>query len=222
MLIRSLAKKAYIDMLFQFRHTCIYEFHHVTADGKTSSAVLDEELFYRFIDEHGPYTTLENVLKKGEGKAITFDDGLLDTYTIAFPYLKKKGIPFTMFVLTGLLGTPGYMTKENMLEMSENELVTIGSHGINHLKFGDLTGEEQAKEIIKSKRYLEDAVGYCDYIAYPFGSYNEITKKLVEDTGYKNAFAVKGRPVNKKIINEMKYEIPRLSIKNETLIYYNR
>ena len=186
MLIRSLAKKAYIDMLFQFRHTCIYEFHHVTADGKTSSAVLDEELFYRFIDEHGPYTTLENVLKKGEGKAITFDDGLLDTYTIAFPYLKKKGIPFTMFVLTGLLGTPGYMTKENMLEMSE------------------------------------DAVGYCDYIAYPFGSYNEITKKLVEDTGYKNAFAVKGRPVNKKIINEMKYEIPRLSIKNETLIYYNR
>lgn len=37
--------------------------------------------------------------------AVTFDDGYRDFYDLALPLLKKKGIPATVFVVTGLVGT---------------------------------------------------------------------------------------------------------------------
>jgi peptidoglycan/xylan/chitin deacetylase (PgdA/CDA1 family) len=37
--------------------------------------------------------------------ALTFDDGYADVYRHAFPLLSRKGIPFAVFVVTGLVGT---------------------------------------------------------------------------------------------------------------------
>jgi peptidoglycan/xylan/chitin deacetylase (PgdA/CDA1 family) len=39
--------------------------------------------------------------------AITFDDGYLDNYTLAYPALKKTGMPATIYVTTKLVGTNG-------------------------------------------------------------------------------------------------------------------
>lgn len=44
--------------------------------------------------------------RKGRHVLITFDDGYLDNYQIAYPVLKRHGIPATFFVATGFIDNP--------------------------------------------------------------------------------------------------------------------
>jgi peptidoglycan/xylan/chitin deacetylase (PgdA/CDA1 family) len=46
--------------------------------------------------------------------AIAFDDGYSDVYHHAFPLLVKKGIPATVFVVTGLVGTQQMQIHDNL------------------------------------------------------------------------------------------------------------
>ena len=49
----------------------------------------------------------ENTLPPPRSVALTFDDGFANNYTVAFPVLQKYGFPFTVFLTTGMLETPG-------------------------------------------------------------------------------------------------------------------
>ena len=86
----------------------IYMFHHVTTrPEKLLSLTLETEAFLRFLDRPHTYAPLTQVMedKHYPGlSAVTFDDGLRDAYTIAYPALKERNIPFTLFVSSGGAG----------------------------------------------------------------------------------------------------------------------
>ena len=62
-----------------------------------------------WIGQHFRFVSLDELSAvKGTAKpvaAVTFDDGYEDFYRYAFPLLKRKGIPATVFVVTDLVGT---------------------------------------------------------------------------------------------------------------------
>ena len=70
---------------------------------------------------------------------IVFDDGRIGNYTYAFPILKKYNMPFTMFIISGVVGDRDFVTWEHLKEMVDSGLCTIGSHTHN-LHYFDLEG----------------------------------------------------------------------------------
>lgn len=203
----------------------IYMFHHVTVDPQPecSTCKYDTEDFRRFLDTPRNYASLEAVTEDGKYSglcAITFDDGLADTYTLAYPLLKARNIPFTVFVLTRLVDQPGYLTGEQLREMAADSLATIAVHGTEHRILTECTPEEQREEILSAKAELEAIIGKpCKFFAYSHGQYNDAVLDLIREAGYEKAFAVAGRPLNSRTDKGI-YAYPRLSVEEKTKIMY--
>ena len=199
--------------------SCVWMFHHVTdcpAEQK-SGCVLSTEQFEKLFGgkKAGDFASLYGVVRGKRKKiAVTFDDGLADTYTIAYPFLKVKGIPFTVFVVTDFLDTPGYITTEQLKEMSKDPLVTIGSHGVSHKILNKMSAQEQLHELSSSKKTLEEILlTTVDLFAYSHGQYNKDTLILLKKCGYSYAVTTSAKPLN--ILTNKRFQIPRFNIDNK-------
>ena len=126
-----------------------------------------------------------------DGIMITFDDGFRDNFEIAAPLLFELKIPFSVFVVTDYIKKEkkGYMNPNMLRELSENPLVTIGSHSKSHIPLTSFNQEELKSEISGSKSYLEDLLGEeISMFSYPHGRFNSLVKDAVFKAGYKLAF----------------------------------
>ena len=183
--------KKVIGKLFSFSYVLM--FHHVTEEPKTEKSLckLDFEKFKEFILRYkGHYATLSDVVRKKSKKklAVTFDDGLADLYSLAYPFLIEQNIPFTAFIVSDFLDTEGYITTEQLKEISANPLVTIGSHGKTHNVFTALSKEDKIMELTESKRILEGILNKeINLFAYSHGQYDQETLELMKS--YEYAFA---------------------------------
>lgn len=125
---------------------------------------------------------------------LTFDDGYEDNYTALFPLLQKYQAHALIFLITDKIGTPGYLTWEQIKEMKESGLVAFGSHTCSHRRLRSLPDEEIVREITKSKQILEEKLGapvvsFC----YPFGAggFDKRVRPHVFKAGYVLDFSTK-------------------------------
>lgn len=129
-------------------------------------ALNEEGYTYLFADE----------FEKTQGKsiALTFDDGYEDNYTTMFPILKEHGAKATVFLITDMLDTDGYLTTEQVKEMAASGYVRFGSHTVNHYELASQKDETVEYQLSKSKEIIESITGTpCRSMAYPAGSHNK-------------------------------------------------
>src|SRR5437763_9871457 len=146
----------------------------------------------RYLDMTG-YTVvpLRDIYEYASGKrtslpknavAITIDDGWRSTYTEAFPELKKRHFPFTVFIYPKIIGQTAYaMTWKQIREMADAG-VDIESHSLSHpfltRRRNSTLDEKQygawlQKELVESKHILERETGKpVEFLAYPYGDYD--------------------------------------------------
>ena len=123
--------------------------------------------------------------------AITFDDAFISIYTEAYPRLKKRGWPFTIFVAPAYVGASNlYLTWEQLAKMATSG-ATIENHTMTHTHMVRvLTDESPAAWRQRMLMEIQDAStllsqhGYVStHFAYPYGEYNLELLDLVGELG---------------------------------------
>lgn len=118
--------------------------------------------------------------------ALTFDDGYLNTYSLAFPVLEELGYPATVFLVPKVMGqrhadfAPAqlgpFMDWGHAREMQCHG-IDFGSHSLTHRQLASLPLEDVEDEMRRSKNIIEQALSRpLDGFCYPFGSYGAFTK----------------------------------------------
>ena len=141
---------------------------------------------------------------------LTIDDGLLSFYENAWPILKKKKIPFILFVNTKNVNSYNYMNWDQILELYRDENVEIGNHSHSHEYLVEEDSEIIKRDIIKSIEIFEKKLGKnSEFFSYPFGEYSLEFKKIIKELGFKYAFGQ-----HSGVIDETKdlWELPRFPI----------
>ena len=124
--------------------------------------------------------------RKEDSPILTFDDGLADNYTHAWPILKAKGIKAYFFIIVSKIGLPGYMNWGQIKELKDAGM-TIGSHGMTHKILSGLLDLDYELRI--SKKNLEDELKCpIDFFSIPRGYCNKTVIHFTKDAGYKSAF----------------------------------
>lgn len=134
--------------------------------------------------------------------AITFDDGYLSNYEIAYPYLKEHNIPATIFIVTSTvgLGTDSgkvanpHFNWAQAKEMQDSGIIDIHSHSHTHKSMMSLTPAQLQMDMRLSKYLIERNLNKNCYIfSYPYGGYSEDTLRIAKYAGYKMQILVNDR-----------------------------
>ena len=141
---------------------------------------------------------------------LTIDDGFLSFYQNAWPLLKKKKIPFILFVSTREVGAFNYMTWDQIREIEKEEFVEIGNHSHTHEYLVEEKKDIITADIKKSMTIFQRELGKnSDFFSYPFGEYSLEFKEIIKSFKFKYAFGQ-----HSGVMDETKdfYELPRFPI----------
>ena len=145
--------------------------------------------------------------------ALTIDDAFFSIYKKAWPLLKEKKLPFTIFVSTGPLksNSKNYMNWEQIKEMDSHG-VTIGHHTKNHLHLVTKEKEKIISEIEEANNDFLKNLGYVpDIFAYPYGEYSSEIKQITKNY-FKAAFGQQSGGIYNGIDI---FELPRYSLNEQ-------
>jgi peptidoglycan/xylan/chitin deacetylase (PgdA/CDA1 family) len=202
----------------------ILTYHHVgIPSGKWRLNTVSESSFeyqMSFMKRHGfnviSFNDLVEGIKQGHEFArntvvIQFDDGYEDNYTYAFPVLKKYGFPAIVFLVSDKVGTPDFLTWDEVREMEKYGFMA-GAHTRHHVYLPRASTNILLDEIAGSKKIIEEHLGHpIDYFAYPSGGFTEEVKRMAKEAGYKAAVSTNR---GKDRFNVDLYELKRIHMNN--------
>ena len=127
---------------------------------------------------------------------VTLDDGFRDNYEAALPVLARLGIPATVFLTVGYIGTeslptltrtdfvPRPLSWEQVREM-RGRGIEFGSHTMTHPMLSRIPAEDARREIADAKRRMEEMLGEpVSLFCYPRGDHDDAVRGLVREAGH--------------------------------------
>ena len=210
----SLNKAVYLFLVFALTHIYAQEsavvfMYHRFGESKYPSTNIKLEQFeahLEYLKQNGykvvPLSEIVSNISKGspipeKSVAITIDDAYKSVYTQAFPRLKAKGFPFTVFVNTASIDndSKNYMSWSEMREMKAHQ-AEFANHSTSHdyLLPKDNESKEQWQkrlrdEVENAQHRLQEELGDSTnknpkLLSYPFGEYTLESAEFIKSLGY--------------------------------------
>jgi len=136
--------------------------------------------------------------------SVTFDDGYQNIIDNALPELAQRGIPATLFIVSGAFGcTPNWedysasgdpamnepIMREDELRKLSPDLVQIGSHTQTHPMLTRLSEPEARSELSQSRARLQEILNRdIRFLSFPYGAFHNDLIAWCRDEGYERTF----------------------------------
>lgn len=123
---------------------------------------------------------------------ITVDDGNVSDFTHIVPALLRRGLSADFFICAGRLDEPFFVNPDQVREMRRAGM-EIGSHGVAHVSWRDLSPRLLRDELESSRRELGQVCGVpVVEAACPFGAYDRRVLSELRRAGYQRVFTSDG------------------------------
>lgn len=191
--MKRIVKMALMWLSSMIHHNCkskIVYYHDVYGDKKYTDMGTTLEMFAKHIQairECG--FSIVSKITKNEGEVmICFDDGFRGIYD-THQFFVKQGLRPTVFLAIRLIGQPGYLNREEILEL-QNLGFIFQCHAWSHLDLTEFSKDELKRELYTSKLQLEDLLGKTvDEICFPIGYFSQLVLDECKRYGYNTMYS---------------------------------
>lgn len=217
-LIQSLISLLFISSISLSAHSLVVlQYHHVDLGTPNSTSVspeqfiehmnLIESLGFKVVDLESASRKLLDPTSPKEPKsmqvAISFDDAYYSIFANAYPELKRRGWPFTIFVNTQAVNerNRGIMSWQQIKELVDDG-ITIANHSVSHAHLPSIPkglNLEQwlAQEILSAQEELSRRLGKVgNMLAYPYGEFTLAMAPWLQEK-HMLAFGQQSGPIGK-------------------------
>lgn len=171
------------------------------AEKRTITLLIDDLIAVNKEERPGP---------SGNVVCLTFDDGNASDYSVVYPILKRYGLKATFFVVTNSIGSAGYVSWDQLKEMSRSGM-SVQSHTHTHPFLSQCTDAQVKEELALSRKMLEEHLSTAVRIlSIPGGDWGERFRPIVEECGYE-AVCTSMQGINQSPVDL--YSLERLSIR---------
>ena len=188
---------------------CYHQFTNAsraTHQLELSAAVFEQQIRYLLDNDYVllSFEDMESVLD-GErplpekSALITIDDGYRSVYDVAWPILRRYGVPATLFIYTDFIGAPAAMTWEHLQEMAASGLIEVQSHARSHSSLARLPDDTSdaayarrvRAEIRDANAVFSQHLGSAPaYLSYPYGDSSDTAARIAREEGIRLAATV--------------------------------
>lgn len=148
---------------------------------------------------------------------LTFDDAYIDFAENAFPILQEFGFKATVFVPTGLVENPNYLTWNQIREISSSGNILFANHTWSHHNV-KANKDVIEKEISLADTQLRDhGLDNPKVFCYPYGLPSNLAEQSLTSLGYSLAFTTR---YGTALCQKKRLELPRVRIGNSSLKSY--
>jgi len=148
---------------------------------------------------------------------ITFDDGYDDFATDAIPILREFSFTTTVFLPTGLMDNPEYLTWNTIRDLAKAGDVVFANHTWSHRNVAANKIEVEREIRTGDAQLDEKGFNSPKLFAYPYGLESEFAEELLDSLGYKLAFTTRS---GSTLCKKQRLDLPRIRVGNTSLATY--